>query len=201
PFFQQTGTKQKRRPLKASHAVCPRITPHTSAAWWDPDWLTPDPQQMQTQGSEVMGKKYHKSQASASQDMQDIDLLLQHTPKPREQEQTKTWACDLKEKEGVNDTAQGPPPMGLQTTHTQTNQDPVTKQDIENLFNRIQQLFAADIAAVRTEVQAVTAHAQATDSTIADLQRQIAAVKDCQAVTGAPLRNLPENGCTESKIT
>ncbi|CAH2316614.1 Hypothetical predicted protein, partial [Pelobates cultripes] len=84
----QTGAKRKRRPPKASHAAGPKIAPHTSAAWWDLDWLTPEPLQTQAQRSEVMGKKSHKFQAAASQDLQDIGVLLQRTPKPREQEQT-----------------------------------------------------------------------------------------------------------------
>ncbi|CAH2315623.1 Hypothetical predicted protein [Pelobates cultripes] len=83
-----------------------------------------------------MGKK---SQAATSQDMQDIGVLLQRTPRPREQDQTETGAQDLKETGGVSDTTQGPPPTGLQTTQTSNSQDPATKQDIDNLFNRIQQ--------------------------------------------------------------
>ncbi|CAH2300692.1 Hypothetical predicted protein, partial [Pelobates cultripes] len=96
----QTGTKQKHWPPKASHTVDQRITPHTSAAWWDLDWLTPDPQKTQVQGTEEMGKKSHKSQASTPQDMQDIGMLLQRTQKHKELEQTETKACAHQRKEG-----------------------------------------------------------------------------------------------------
>ncbi|CAH2329956.1 Hypothetical predicted protein, partial [Pelobates cultripes] len=96
----QTGAKHKRRPPKAYHAASLKIAPQTSEAWWELDWLTPEPLQKQTQLSEEMGKKSHKSQAATSQDRQDIGVLLQRTPKPREQDQAETGAQDLKETGG-----------------------------------------------------------------------------------------------------
>ncbi|CAH2249520.1 Hypothetical predicted protein, partial [Pelobates cultripes] len=95
-----TGAKHKRRPPKAYHAAGLKIAPQNSEAWWELDWLTPEPLQKQTQQSEEMGKKSHKSQAATSQDMQDIGMLLQRTPKPREQDQAETGAQDLKETGG-----------------------------------------------------------------------------------------------------
>ncbi|CAH2301655.1 Hypothetical predicted protein [Pelobates cultripes] len=100
PFFLPPGTKHKRWPHYASLVACQKNVANAFAAWWDPDWLTPEAQQTQSQDSDEMEKKSQRSQVQTPREAQDIGTLLQRTPKHRGLEGAETEAYDPQEEEG-----------------------------------------------------------------------------------------------------
>ncbi|CAH2321832.1 Hypothetical predicted protein [Pelobates cultripes] len=70
------------------------------------------------------------------------------------------------------------PTTFLEALSEQDPHVPATKQDIANLLRELQQMSAADIDRVRTDVKAVEARTQATENTVLELQREVRDLRD-----------------------
>ncbi|CAH2301406.1 Hypothetical predicted protein [Pelobates cultripes] len=108
-----------------------------------------------------MGRKFQRIATGVCRHTQDVSAVLQHTAAPKMAATPYPDTSSTCSEAAMEDNLHQQP-----SQDTQTDPDaltPATKLDIKNLLMELKQMSAADMALMKTEVQAVTDQVKTTE--------------------------------------